>query len=596
MTKIKQIMIGVLVTLFAVACNEGIDPITPMEPGPDETAPSVTIKYPSEGTKLQVPEAETPIDIEFEVTDDIEIGSISVKVDDNEIANFSDFKDYRRALKTIHYENVTNGQHTLSVTATDLEGKSTTKTVNFEKVSPYTPKYDGEMFYMPFDGNYMELISFQSPTVVGTPGFAGEGVQGGNAYKGASGSYLTFPADGLKTNEFSAVFWMKINAVPDRAGILVMSPEDAANPDAQNVRTSGFRFFREGNATRQVFKLNVGSGASDIWFDGGDAAAIDPSANNSWIHFAFTISQNHATVYINGQVVSEGDFDGIDWTGVDIISIMSGAPRFTGWDHNSDLSFMDELRLFNKALSQDEIQNIFTAESGQAPQYQAKYGEIFYMPFDGNFTDLVTGNEATVVGNPGFSDNAVEGQAYAGATDSYLTFPGDRFQNEQLSATMWYNINPVPDRAGILIMSPEDTENANYPDIQNLRTSGFRFFRETGANSNQRFKLNVGTGDAEVWFDGGENADVDPTTGEWRFLAFTISADSAKVYINGEVVSEAKQAGIDWTGADLLSIMSGTPRFTEWNHFFDLSLLDELRIFDKVLTQDQIQNMMNDEQ
>ena len=448
---------------------------------------------------------------------------------------------------------------------------------------------------MPFDGSYNELISFEDATVVGNPGFTDNAVEG-KAYAGAADSYLTFPADGLKTNEFSAVFWMKVNAVSDRAGILVMSPEDVANPDAQNVRTSGFRFFREGNATRQVFKLNVGSGDAETWFDGGDAAAIDPTVNNGWIHFAFTISQNHATVYINGQVVNEGDFDGIDWTGVDLISIMSGAPRFTGWDHLSDQSFMDELRLFNRVLSQDEIQNIITAESGQAPQYQTKYGEILYMPFNGDFTDLVTGNEATVVGNPGFSDNAVEGQAYAGSTDSYLTFPGERFQNEQLSATMWYNINPVPDRAGILIMSPEDTENANYPDVQNLRTMGFRFFRETGANSNQRFKLNVGTGDAEVWFDGGENADVDPTTGEWRFLAFTISADSAKVYINGEVVSEGEQAGIDWTGADLLTIMSGAPRFTEWNHLSDLSLLDELRIFDKVLTQQQIQNMMNDEQ
>jgi len=61
-------------------------------------------------------------------------------------------------------------------------------------------------------------------------------------------------------------------------------------------------------------------------------------------------------------VVKQGDFAGIDWTGADILSIMSGAPRFTGWNHLSDESYMDELRLFNKALTQEEVQTIMSDE------------------------------------------------------------------------------------------------------------------------------------------------------------------------------------------------------------------------------------------
>ena len=54
----------------------------------------------------------------------------------------------------------------------------------------------------------------------------------------------------------------------------------------------------------------------------------------------------------------ESDITGVDWTGCDILSIMSGAPRFTGWNHRSDSSFLDELHLFDKALTQSEIQDI----------------------------------------------------------------------------------------------------------------------------------------------------------------------------------------------------------------------------------------------
>jgi hypothetical protein len=154
---------------------------------------------------------------------------------------------------------------------------------------------------------------------------------------------------------------MKINASPDRGGILIMSPPDLINPSTPNNRTSGFRFFREGSATAQIFKLNAGDGTADSWFDGGAAATVDPTPG-TWNHFAFTISGTECVVYINGQVAKQGSFPGISWTGCDILSVMSGVPRFTEWNHLSDLSLMDELRIFNKALTQTEVQTIINNE------------------------------------------------------------------------------------------------------------------------------------------------------------------------------------------------------------------------------------------
>ncbi|HKZ37938.1 MAG TPA: hypothetical protein VJ184_09820, partial [Chryseolinea sp.] len=60
-------------------------------------------------------------------------------------------------------------------------------------------------------------------------------------------------------------------------------------------------------------------------------------------------------VYINGEIVSQGSFNGVDWAGCDVLSIASGAPRFMEWNHLSDLSLYDELRLFNRALTQEEV-------------------------------------------------------------------------------------------------------------------------------------------------------------------------------------------------------------------------------------------------
>lgn len=338
------------------ACDEGIDPITPVAPGDDVAPPTVNISYPGEGTLIRVKEDVAPVTIEFEVEDDIEIQSIAVQLDGTNIAELSDFKDYRRALEAYTYETLANGPHTLMITATDISGKSTSQSVAFEKVAPYVPVYDGEIFYMPFDGDYLELVNIQQATKVGSPGFNDAG-HAGKAYQGAADAYLTLPTEGFSTEEFSAAFWYKLNAAPDRSGILTIGPPDPVLPATPNNRKNGFRLFREAAGSMQRIKLNVGNGTADSWFDGGAAADIDPTVDE-WVHIAFTISNSECVVYINGNVVSQGAFDGVDWTGCDIFSIASGAPRFTEWGHLSDVSLYDELRLFNKALTQEEIQTI----------------------------------------------------------------------------------------------------------------------------------------------------------------------------------------------------------------------------------------------
>jgi len=60
------------------------------------------------------------------------------------------------------------------------------------------------------------------------------------------------------------------------------------------------------------------------------------------------------------------------------------------------------------------------------------------------------------------------------------------------------------------------------------------------------------------------------------------------------VVSQGAYPGISWANCDILTIGSGAPNFTEWGHLSDLSLIDELRIFDKALTQEEIQQMVED--
>lgn len=133
---------------------------------------------------------------------------------------------------------------------------------------------------------------------------------------------------------------------------MVISAVNATDPALNNLN-NGFHLFREGNGEQQRIKASIGTGTANVWNDGG---TIDV-ADQEWVHVGFTISNSESKIYLNGELVNTAAVTGgVDWTGTDLVSVMSGAPRFIEWNHLADASYMDELRFFNKVLSQDEIQ------------------------------------------------------------------------------------------------------------------------------------------------------------------------------------------------------------------------------------------------
>ena len=551
------------------SCYDGIDSITEVDPGADTGYPGVEIIYPTEGTEVTGLELVVPINIKFKVEDDIEVSSIIVTMDGVQIASYDTFLDYRIVNEELTYDNLTSGEHVVTVTATDIVGNSTVSSVNFSKAPPYEALFSGEVFYMPFDGTYTELLSITDAEQVGTPAFAGEAFAGSNAFKATTDSYLTFPLDDLTFgSNMSGAFWYKVNASPDRAGILVVG-------DDADDRFQGFRLFREGNATEQRIKLNIGTGTSDSWNDGG---VIDVTANE-WVHVAFTIAPTETVIYLNGMPVNTGlPSAAIDWTGCTDITIGSGGETFSYWDHLSDDSSMDELRLFNTTLSQEEVQNMINVTNPYEPIYD---GETFYMPFDNSNTELISLAMPIEVGSPTYAGESYVGSdAYMGAEDSYLTFPIEGlFGADAFSATFWYKVNATPDRAGILVVG-DDVDD---------RFQGFRLFRE-GSDTEQRIKANVGIGGGESWNDGGV---IDVTAGQWVHIALTVSATESKIYFNGiEQLSSTLSTSVDWTGCSEITIGAGGPTFSYWDHLSDLSIIDELRLYNEALTQAQIQSML----
>ncbi|WP_445734490.1 LamG domain-containing protein [Mariniflexile sp.] len=544
--------------------------------------PVITLSTPSPSgtTVVRSKDPIASITIKFQVEDDLGIANITVKLDDAEIANLNEFADSKLVIIDDLTKEVSTGNHTLTITATDTNDVVVTETTTFEKVDtpPYIPIFDGEKFYMPFDGDFSELISGNSANEFGTPGFTTATKVGTGAYSGADDAYLTYPTAGLLGNEFSGTFWYNLNNPgTNRAGILTISAPDLSNPlpaNGQGNRNFGIRVFREGGANQSI-RLNVGNGTGN-----GTAIAARQLTNTSgWVHIAFTINQSRARIYMDGVLERETTITGLDWTGCDIMSIMSGAPRYLIFNHKSDLSAMDELRFFDKELTQNEVLKSVVQGSKK-----------FDMPFNGNYLETISKTDATVIGTPTFTTASKEGSnAYVGADDAYLTFPTAGLLSDEFSGAFWYNLNnPGTNRAGILTISAPDLSNPLPANGQGNRNFGIRVFREGGAS--QSIRLNVGNGTGNGTAIAARQL---TNTSGWVHIAFTISQTKAIVYLDGVLEREIDITGLNWTGCDVMSIMSGAPRYLIFNHKSDLSSMDALAFYNKVLSQTEIQALIN---
>ncbi|MFC4688753.1 LamG domain-containing protein [Epilithonimonas pallida] len=336
---------------ISTACSDGyIDDITEVAPGEDKTAPTSSIVSPSSDLAFPATSTSNDFTFNFKVTDDIEIGKVVISLDGNVVNTYTNFLDYRIFNGSYFYKGLSLGTHIFKVDATDLTGKTATSSFTFN-VTKYSPVLTSETVYVPFNsGNdFKDLINLTQATVTGapttTPG------KKGTAYKGVADAYISYPISGLfgsNNKELSLSFWYKTDASQERAGMVVVGNPTAYATGFDNSRKYGFRLFKEQNTG---LKINVGIGNGEFW---GDLVKLPTGGD--WVFVTVTIDSTTVKFYYNGTVVYTGTLPSpIDFSGCSMMDVASGGATFGDWEHKSDTGLYDEFKVYNKALTTDEV-------------------------------------------------------------------------------------------------------------------------------------------------------------------------------------------------------------------------------------------------
>ena len=131
------------------------------------------------------------------------------------------------------------------------------------------------------------------------------------------------------------------------------------------------------------FGTRTGTGAFDVWYWGGTVlisstggTGITSLTNNTWYHLAYTYTGTTHTMYINGLQTNTSTTTQL--AGTDTTVYINGFP--TGGTSETGLLTVDDIRVYNRVLSANEIATIYNSMGctdgiAYGQQYSALFNE-----------------------------------------------------------------------------------------------------------------------------------------------------------------------------------------------------------------------------
>jgi CSLREA domain-containing protein len=281
---------------------------------------------------------------------------------------------------------------------------------------------------------------------------------------------------------------------------------------------------------------------------------------NTWHHVAATLSTT------NGFRIVKNYVDGVSSSQIGLNGdIASTAPLLIGGDGiNAGQIAVDELEIFNRDLTQSEIQAIFNAGSaGKCKCAPPPSGLVGWWPGDNHPNDIRNGNHGTLVG----------GASYApGKVNQAFSFPS-------LSST-------GSDRVGLTSAPSANTFTIEAWVFANQH--GPSAYRTIYADDFRGFWLKSGKLN---WWRGGDRF-IGTTTvplGAWHHIALTYSQGTFIGYLNGVAIGTSFFPGESLPTGTGLGI-GGHSGFVAED--FD-GLIDELAVYDRALDPAEILAIFN---
>ncbi|MHB9008116.1 MAG: LamG domain-containing protein [Limisphaerales bacterium] len=288
-----------------------------------------------------------------------------------------------------------------------------------------------------------------------------------------------------------------------------------------------------------------------------------------WTDVALTFAATNLNtgvlnVFLNGTLTKTTEFPvAAQPAAVPAVAVLGNGWGFGQSDYRT-MPFrggINNVRFYNRALSAPEVQQLHTYESVSQPD-PLMNGLVAYYPFNGSAHDESWNHNDGIVSNALLAADrfGVANSAYSfDGKSSYIKFPSIPALKIRTNLTVALWIKRLNSSAAVLVKG-NNLENAYSISLDMDGSVSF---------SHQDFRV--------------VNHTSFSPAGTWFYAVWTVSAQSAKLYVNGALVDEG--AGEEfYTGDGELFLGAFNDPPVGW---FYSGSLDEIRIYNRVLSADE---------
>ncbi len=414
---------------------------------------------------------------------------------------------------------------------------------------------------------YDEKGSYNATVSAGNEVATAAGRVGSAAYFDGSGKVLLAEHSGALNftadESYTLSFWMKPDTLAD-VGVVTNWRQNSSSSGGTDRNFMGAWLRANG-----ALEYQKGADKSNKWYTTSSASGAVSAGNWYNVVLVQDAAAGQCYMYINGSLAATADHTrpvGSDSTKGTIVmgSAISSAAAYKG--------LLDEVKLYNTALSSDTIINSYAADTVEDHL-------LAYYSFDEisgtTVTDLSgNGYNGTIVGTVASTEGKVgSAVSFTGSGNNYISVDhkGALNFNKTDSYTMSFWIKANSTSAGCII---NNGRNVTTEDYMGAWFSGGTLQYQEGKGASGEWP--------KVQYNG-------ITTNRWYKIDLVQDGAASKsyIYLNGVKVAENSIARPVGTSATKGQILMGTaiPGATQYN-----GLLDEVRLYDIPLTADAIEN------
>ncbi len=352
-------------------------------------------------------------------------------------------------------------------------------------------------------------------------------------------AHAQFPLDpklDFGTGDFSVAFWIKV----DTTTIPGSDPAIFTNKDWGSGGNPGFLVALDGadDPGTHQWTVNVADGTSRLDWDADDNQT-QTLVDGKW-HFVAVAFDRDATmnVYFDGELKQTDpaeDSKNLTLVPGDLspdnlpLTLMQDATGVYGSDFEG---FLDDVLVYNRVVTPDEVSNIFANGYSKNPAL----GADVYLPLDSTLNDASgNGLNATDAGTEPttFVQDSERGMVANFPTAAHAQFPLDPkldFGTEDFTIAFWVKIDtttiPGSDPA---IFTNKDWGSGGNPGFL-VALDGAD---DPGAH---QWTVNVADGTSRLDWDADDNQTQTLVDGKWHFVAVAFDRDATmNVYFDGEL-------------------------------------------------------------